>query len=84
VHGCLISTVWRQDKDRDPMLALADPGVKALSSAWLVGGGQVIRVSNHDRTTRWVTFHFDSEADAAAAHKLLEDALLKAVKVEWP
>jgi hypothetical protein len=28
-----------------------------------MGGGQVIRVSNHDRTTRWVTFHFDSEAD---------------------
>ena len=28
-----------------------------------MGGGQVIRVSNHDRTTRWVTFHFDSEAE---------------------
>ena len=49
-----------------------------------MAGGQVIRVSNHDRTMRWVTFHFDSEADAVAAHKLLEDALLKAVKVEWP
>ena len=49
-----------------------------------MGGGQVIRVSNHDRTTRWVTFHFVSEADAVAAHKLLQDALLKAVKVEWP
>ena len=23
-----------------------------------MGGSQVIRVSNTDRTTRWVTFHF--------------------------
>jgi hypothetical protein len=49
-----------------------------------MGGGQVLRVSNNDRTTRWVTFHFESEADADAAHKLLEEALKKAVKVEWP
>ena len=32
-----------------------------------MGGSQVIRVSNTDRTTRWVTFHFDSEADATDA-----------------
>jgi hypothetical protein len=31
--------------------------------------------SDNDRTTRWVTFHFDSEVDADAAHKLLEEAL---------
>ena len=49
-----------------------------------MGGSQVIRVSNTDRTTRWVTFHFDSEADATDAHKLLQGALQKAVKVEWP
>jgi hypothetical protein len=49
-----------------------------------MGGLQIIRVSNTDRTTRWVTFHFESEADATEAHKLLESALQKAVKVEWP
>jgi hypothetical protein len=49
-----------------------------------MGGLQVIQVSNNDRTTRWVTFHFESEADATKAHKLLESALQKAVKVEWP
>jgi hypothetical protein len=49
-----------------------------------MGGGQVIRVSNEDRPTSWVTFHFDSEADAVGAHHLLENALAKAVKVEWP
>jgi hypothetical protein len=49
-----------------------------------MGGGQVIRVSNEDRPTAWVTFHFDSEADAVAAHQLLKDALAKAVKVELP
>ena len=49
-----------------------------------MGGSQVIRVSNTDRTTRWVTFQFDSEADATDAHKLLQGALQKAVKVEWP
>ena len=49
-----------------------------------MGGGQVIRVSNKDRPTTWITFHFNSEHDAVAAQKLLEDALNKAVKVEWP
>ena len=49
-----------------------------------MGGGQVIRISNEDRTTRWITFHFETEADAVTAHKLLGDALAKAVKVEWP
>jgi hypothetical protein len=49
-----------------------------------MGGSQVIRVSNTDRTTRWVTFRFDSEADAYDAHKLLESALQKPAKVEWP
>jgi hypothetical protein len=49
-----------------------------------MGGLQVIRVSNTDRTMHWVTFHFESEADATEAHKLLESALQKAVKVEWP
>jgi hypothetical protein len=29
-----------------------------------MGGLQVIRVSNTDRTMHWVTFHFESEADA--------------------
>jgi hypothetical protein len=39
---------------------------------------------NEDRPTRWITIHFESEADATEAHKLLRDALKKAVKVEWP
>jgi hypothetical protein len=47
-----------------------------------MGGGSLLRASNNDRTTRWVTFHFESEADADAAHK--QEALKKAVKVEWP
>jgi hypothetical protein len=49
-----------------------------------MGGGRVIRVSNKDRPATWITFHFNSEHDAVAAQKLLEDALNKAVKVEWP
>ena len=49
-----------------------------------MGVEQVIRISNEDRPTRWITFHFASEADATEAHKLLRDALKKAVKVEWP
>jgi hypothetical protein len=49
-----------------------------------MGGGRVIRVSNKDRPMAWITFHFESEHDAVAAHKLLEDALNNAVKVEWP
>ncbi len=49
-----------------------------------MGGEQVIRISNEDRPTRWITFHFESEADATEANKLLRDALKKAVKVEWP
>jgi hypothetical protein len=49
-----------------------------------IGGGQVIRVGNKDRPMSWITFHFESEADAIAAHKQLSDALSKAVKVEWP
>ena len=38
------------------------------------------------RTLRrcWITFHFQSEVDAIAAHKQLSDALRKAVKLEWP
>jgi len=32
----------------------------------------------------WITFHFESEADAMAAHEQLSSALSKAVKVEWP
>ena len=49
-----------------------------------MGGEQVIRISNEDRPTRWITFHFESEAAATEADKLLRDALKKAVKVEWP
>ena len=33
-----------------------------------MGGEQVIRISNEDRPTRWITFHFESEADATEAH----------------
>ena len=40
-----------------------------------MGGEQVIRISNEDRPTRWITIHFESEADATEAHKLLRDAL---------
>ena len=36
-----------------------------------MGGRQVIRVGNKDRPMSWVTFHFDSEADAIAAHEQL-------------
>jgi hypothetical protein len=32
----------------------------------------------------WITFHFESEIDAIAAHKQLSDALGKVVKLEWP
>ena len=46
--------------------------------------GQVIRISNKDRPMSWIAFHFESENDAAHAAALLKDALLKAVKVEWP
>ena len=28
-----------------------------------MGGEQVIRISNEDRPTRWITFHFESEAE---------------------
>ena len=49
-----------------------------------MGGGRVIRVGNKDRPMLWITFHFESEIDAIAAHKLLGDTLNKAVKVEWP
>jgi hypothetical protein len=49
-----------------------------------MGGGRVIRVSNKDRRTTWITFHFESEHDAVTAHKLLEDSLNNAVKVKWP
>ena len=45
-------------------------------------GGQVIRIS--DRPTSWITFHFESENDAAQAVDLLKAALQKAFKVEWP
>ena len=47
-------------------------------------GGQVIRISNKDRPTSWITFHFQSENDAAEAVDLLKAALQKAFKVEWP
>jgi hypothetical protein len=47
-------------------------------------GGQVVRISNKDRPTSWITFHFQSENDAAEAVDLLKAALQKAVKVEWP
>ena len=47
-------------------------------------GGQIIRISNKDRPTSWITLHFESENDAAQAADLLKDALQKAVKVEWP
>ena len=47
-------------------------------------GGHIIRVSKKDRPTNWITFHFESENDAARAADLLNDALQKAVKVEWP
>ena len=46
-------------------------------------GGQIIRISNKDRPTSWITSHFKSECAAQAAH-LLKGALQKAVKVEWP
>jgi hypothetical protein len=49
-----------------------------------MGGGQIIRIANKDRPMSWITLHFNSENDAVAAHKLLEDALDKAVKMEWP
>jgi hypothetical protein len=49
-----------------------------------MGGRQVIRVGNKDRPMSWITFHFESEADAMAAHEQLSSALSKAVKVEWP
>ena len=49
-----------------------------------MGGRQVIRVGNKDRPMSWITFHFESEADAMAAHEQLSGALSKAVKVEWP
>jgi hypothetical protein len=48
-----------------------------------MGGKQVIRVSNKDRPMSWV-IHFDSAAEAIAAHEQLSSALSKAVKVEWP
>ena len=47
-------------------------------------GGQIIRISNKDRPTSWITFHFEAENDAAKAADLLKGALQKAVKVEWP
>ena len=47
-------------------------------------GEQIIRISNKDRPTSWITFHFESENDAAQAADLLKGALQKAVKVEWP
>ena len=47
-------------------------------------GGQVVRISNKDRPTSWITFHFESENDAAQAVDLLKAALHKAFKVEWP
>ena len=31
--------------------------------------GQIIRISNKDRPTSWITFHFESENDAAQEHK---------------
>ena len=46
-------------------------------------GGQIIRISIRWPTS-WITFHFESENDAAQAADLLKDALQKAVKVEWP
>jgi hypothetical protein len=49
-----------------------------------MGGRQVIRAGNKDRPMSWITFHFESEADAMAAHEQLSSALSKAVKVEWP
>ena len=44
----------------------------------------VIRISNKDRPTSWITFHFESENYAAQAADLLKGTLQKAVKVEWP
>jgi hypothetical protein len=50
-----------------------------------MGGRQVIRVGNNkDRPMSWITFHFESETDAMAAHEQLSRALSKAGKVEWP
>jgi hypothetical protein len=43
----------------------------------------IIRISNIDRPTSWVTFYFESENDATQA-ALLQEALQKAVKVDWP
>ena len=47
-------------------------------------GGQISRISNKDRPTSWITFHFESENNSAQAADLLKGALQKAVKVEWP
>lgn len=43
----------------------------------------VIRISNIDRPTSWITFHFKSGDDASQAAALLKEALNKAMKVEW-
>ena len=44
----------------------------------------IIRISNIDRPSSWITIHFESEIYAARAAGLLKDALLNALKVEWP
>ena len=44
----------------------------------------IIRISNIDRPASWVTFYFESENDASQAAALLQEALQKAVKVDWP
>ena len=74
-----------------PMCGRADDGLRGRAMALEIhepevemGGRQVIRVGNKDRPMSWITFHFDSEADAIAAHEQLSSALSKAVKVEWP
>ena len=59
-------------------------GVIIHSPQTTMGGEQVIRISNQDRPTKWITFHFASETDATEAFEKMEGALLKADKVEWP
>lgn len=49
-----------------------------------VAMSDIIRISNIDRPTSWVTFYFASENDASQAVALLKEALQKAVKVDWP
>lgn len=43
----------------------------------------IIRISNIDRPTSWISFYFESGDDASQAAALLKEALQKAMKLEW-